>query len=60
MFLFGWATSSPLALHSRQVRQVSPNLLLVRAREGSARAEPRQDTAQLDLPAGEALDLFYR
>jgi len=56
IFLFGWATSSPLTK-----RQVTPNLLLVNAREGSARAASRQDnTAQIDLPAGEALDLFYR
>jgi len=55
--LFGWATSSPLV--KRQVPG-SNSLLLVRAREGSALAEPRQDTALPDLPAGEALDLFYR
>jgi len=30
------------------------------AREGIERAQPRQDTQLLDLPAGEALDLFYR
>jgi hypothetical protein len=41
-------------------RAVSPDLVLVAAREGISRAEPRQDTQQFNLPAGQALDLFYR
>jgi hypothetical protein len=58
VFLLGLVSSSPV---SRRVRSPqSPNLLLLGAREGNTRAEPRQDTQQFDLPAGEALDLFYR
>lgn len=46
---------------SRTSRQLaSRNLVLVNAREGTSRVEPRHDTQQFDLPAGEALDLFYR
>jgi len=60
VFLFGWAASSPLARQVRQVGNVTPNLVLIQAREGPARAQPRQDTAAVELPAGEALDLFYR
>jgi len=58
VFLLGSVSSSPVGL-IRTPRQ-SPNLVLVEAREGNQRTPPRQDTQQLDLPAGEALDLFYR
>jgi len=59
VFLLGCVSSSPVMRSGRTTRQ-SPNLVLVEAREGIERAQPRQDTQQLDLPAGEALDLFYR
>jgi len=55
VFLLGSVTSSPVVR-----RNPSPSLLLIQAREGNTRATPRQDTQQFDLPAGEALDLFYR
>ena len=59
VLLLGLVSSSPVSRLVRQTRQ-SSNLLLLGAREGITRAEPRQDTQQFDLPAGEALDLFYR
>ena len=36
------------------------DLILLPAREGISRPEPRQDTQDFNLPAGQALDLFYR
>ena len=52
------ATSSPLPPHSLSRRQV----LLVGAREGiSQQAESRQSNVEdLVVPAGEAVDIFYR
>ena len=54
VFLLGSVSSSPVR------REARSNLVLLGAREGNQRAQPRQDTQQLDLPAGEALDIFYR
>ncbi len=64
--LLGSVTSSPVAVARTEVarvvakRAISPDLVLVAAREGISRPEPRQDTQQVNLPAGQALDLFYR
>jgi hypothetical protein len=64
VLLLGSVTSSPVArtevARVTAKRAVSPDLVLVAAREGISRAEPRQDTQQFNLPAGQALDLFYR
>ena len=57
--LFSAASSSPVDRHEREARSPA-NLVLLGAREGNHKAQARQDTQQLDLPAGEALDIFYR
>ena len=70
MLLLGSVSSSPLARlrGDEEVgvvkRASSPasttDLILLPAREGISRPEPRQDTQDFNLPAGQALDLFYR
>ena len=63
VLLLGSVTSSPVSrteVARMAKRAVSPDLVLVAAREGISRPEPRQDTQQFNLPAGQALDLFYR
>ncbi len=69
MLLLGSVTSSPvarmgqvaeLAAAGGVAKRATPDLILVAAREGISRPEPRQDTQEFNLPAGQALDLFYR
>merc|ERR1719276_99923 len=55
MLLLGLATSSPLGRSTRQT-----NMVLVRAREGQTLPQSRQDFEDIDVPAGEAVDIFYR
>ena len=65
--LLGLATSSPVP-HQSHVSPVShvsrdkrqSNLVLVRAREGTSLAQSRQDIEDVQVPAGEAVDIFYR
>merc|ERR1711899_230636 len=59
LLLLGLATSSPVPQLTRVTRQTS-NLLLLQAREGQTLAESRQDFQDIDVPAGEAVDIFYR
>merc|ERR1711893_139803 len=59
LLLLGLATSSPVPQHPRVTRQ-NQNLLLVQAREGQTQAQSRQDFQDIDVPAGEAVDIFYR
>merc|ERR1712141_685946 len=59
LLLLGLATSSPVPQLTRVTRQTS-NLLLLQAREGQTLAESRQDFEDIDVPAGEAVDIFYR
>merc|ERR1712018_1049824 len=59
LLLLGLATSSPVPELSRVTRQ-SNNLLLLQAREGQTLAQSRQDFQDIDVPAGEAVDIFYR
>merc|ERR1712018_329928 len=59
LLLLGLATSSPVPQHPRVTRQ-NQNLLLVQAREGQTLAQSRQDFQDIDVPAGEAVDIFYR
>merc|ERR1711971_998456 len=49
LLLLGLATSSPVHQHLR-----------VQAREGQTQAQSRQDFQDIDVPAGEAVDIFYR
>merc|ERR1739845_171378 len=49
LLLLGLATSSPVPQHLR-----------VQAREGQTLAQSRQDFQDIDVPAGEAVDIFYR
>jgi len=35
-------------------------MVLIRAREGNSQTQARQDFADVDVPAGEAVDIFYR
>ena len=64
--LLGLATSSPVPkpnqLQTRVSRETrgSSNLVLVTAREGHSLAESRQDIEDVEVPAGEAVDIFYR
>ena len=62
MFLLGSVSSSPVERRSwRPVRSTGgSSLVLLEAREGNTVEEPRQNAQQFELPAGEALDLFYR
>merc|ERR1712012_1512458 len=66
LLLLGLATSSPVPkpnqLQTRVSRETrgSSNLVLVQAREGHSLAESRQDIEDVDVPAGEAVDIFYR
>lgn len=55
LLLLGLATSSPVGRHTRQT-----NMVLIRAREGNSQTQARQDFADIDVPAGEAVDIFYR
>merc|ERR1719330_734082 len=59
LLLLGLATSSPVA---RERRQTSNSLLLLRAqREGTSLPQSRrQDIDDVHVPAGEAVDIFYR
>ena len=59
LLLLGLATSSPVA---RERRQTSNSLLLLRAqREGTSLPQSRQDQIEnIEVPAGEAVDIFYR
>merc|ERR1712141_494158 len=59
LLLLGLATSSPVPQLTRVTRQTS-NLLLLQAREGQTLAQSRQDFQDIDVPAGEAVDIFYR
>merc|ERR1739838_831074 len=56
LLLLGLATSSPAG--QRGTRQT--NMVLVQAREGQTQAQSRQDFEDIDVPAGEAVDIFYR
>merc|ERR1712209_305690 len=58
LLLLGLATSSPVP--AAQVPRPSGNLVLVQAREGTSLAQSRQDIEDVDVPAGEAVDIFYR
>ncbi len=66
VLLLGSVTSSPVLRRGEEEavrvtkRALSPDLILLPAREGISRPEPRQDTQDFNLPAGQALDLFYR
>merc|ERR1712038_1066600 len=62
LLLLGLATSSPVPQHRHQPRvtRQNKNLLLVQAREGQTLAQSRQDFQDIDVPAGEAVDIFYR
>ena len=66
VLLLGSVTSSPVLRRDEEgamrvtKRALSPDLILLPAREGISRPEPRQDTQDFNLPAGQALDLFYR
>jgi hypothetical protein len=65
VLLLGSVTSSPVLRGEEGAvrvtkRALSPDLILLPAREGISRPEPRQDTQDFNLPAGQALDLFYR
>merc|ERR1712045_431231 len=55
MLLLGLATSSPLGRGTRQ-----RGMVLVQAREGPSLAQSRQDVEDVQVPAGEAVDIFYR
>merc|ERR1711963_41650 len=59
LLLLGLATSSPVP-HSPRVTRQTKNLLLLQAREGQTLAQSRQDFEDIDVPAGEAVDIFYR
>merc|ERR1712061_492753 len=59
LLLLGLATSSPVPQLTRVTRQ-NQNLLLVQAREGHSLAQSRQDVEDVQVPAGEAVDIFYR
>merc|ERR1712018_235926 len=59
LLLLGLATSSPVPQLTRVTRQTN-NLLLLQAREGQTLAQSRQDFEDIDVPAGEAVDIFYR
>jgi len=59
LLLLGLATSSPVP-HSTRVTRQTKNLLLLQAREGQTLAQSRQDFEDIDVPAGEAVDIFYR
>merc|ERR1739838_647464 len=56
LLLLGLATSSPAG--QRGTRQT--NMVLVQAREGQTQSQSRQDFEDIDVPAGEAVDIFYR
>ena len=56
LLLLGLATSSPLP----RPRAQANNLVLVQAREGHSLAQSRQDVEDVQVPAGEAVDIFYR
>merc|ERR1712209_400660 len=58
LLLLGLATSSPVP--APQVSRPSGNLVLVQAREGTSLAQSRQDIEDVYVPAGEAVDIFYR
>ena len=62
LLLLGLATSSPVPQHRPhpRVTRQNQNLLLVQAREGQTLAQSRQDFQDIDVPAGEAVDIFYR
>merc|ERR1711936_930436 len=60
LLLLGLATSSPVPAPAPQVPRPSGNLVLVQAREGTSLAQSRQDIEDVDVPAGEAVDIFYR
>merc|ERR1712117_923474 len=66
LLLLGLATSSPVPkpnqLQTRVSRETrgSSNLVLVTAREGHSLAQSRQDIEDVQVPAGEAVDIFYR
>merc|ERR1712051_816689 len=55
LLLLGFAASSPVDRHARQT-----SMVLVRAGEGQ-RIESRQSSVEdIRVPAGEAVDIFYR
>merc|ERR1712190_674724 len=56
LLLLGLAASSPLP----RPRAQANNLVLVQAREGHSLAQSRQDVEDVQVPAGEAVDIFYR
>merc|ERR1712018_505486 len=60
LLLLGLATSSPVPKHQTRDTRGSSNLVLVTAREGHSLAESRQDIEDIEVPAGEAVDIFYR
>merc|ERR1712106_845602 len=55
LLLLGLATSSPIGRSTRQT-----NMVLIQAREGQTQPQSRQDFGDIDVPAGEAVDIFYR
>merc|ERR1711872_913173 len=55
LLLLGLATSSPVGRHTREA-----NMVLIQAREGNSQTQSRQDFEDIDVPAGEAVDIFYR
>merc|ERR1712173_459453 len=55
LLLLGLATSSPIGRSTRQ-----SNMVMIRAREGNSQTQARQDFKDIDVPAGEAVDIFYR
>merc|ERR1712018_122029 len=66
LLLLGLATSSPVPKPNQPKTRVSretrgsSNLVLVTAREGQTLPQSRQDFQDIDVPAGEAVDIFYR
>merc|ERR1712106_1128640 len=55
LLLLGLAASSPIGRSTRQT-----NMVLIQAREGQTQPQSRQDFGDIDVPAGEAVDIFYR
>merc|ERR1719420_1799357 len=58
LLLFGLATSSPLPRPAPSAQR--GGMVLIRAREGQTQPQSRQDFEDIDVPAGEAVDIFYR
>lgn len=58
--LFGLATSSPLPRPAPAPSAQRGGMVLVQAREGQSPIQSRQDIEDVQVPAGEAVDIFYR